>query len=355
MKKFVRLGSTGIEVNRLGLGGIPIGRQEVSEQEAVKVIRGAIDAGINLIDTFSAYGRSEVRIGQALGDLDAKVTLVTKSRARLSQEEFVQMIEGSLRTLQVDCIDILLIKNIDDDARLARAESHLKTLKKCQEQGKVRFIGLSSHSPEHACRAIESGYIDVAEVPYNYANRHFEKVLDLAAERNVGILAMKPLGGSRLFPEVPKGAPETLETLVNALSFAISHPSNPVVIPGIGTLAELERYLEAMPLLKLLSAEQKDELHQRAHDLGDDFCRACGYCRPVCPAGIPIDEILPLLDRAQHVRTDGTYKHILKKQFLELAVAPNPCEECQQCIEECPYNLPVPERLKEAFEIFTAG
>jgi len=223
----VRLGRTGLRVNRFGLGGIPIGRQEVSDREAVDVIRRAVEAGIDLIDTFSAYGRSEHRIAEALKGVRDKVTLVTKSRSRMSQEEFVQMLEGSLRALQVDCIDVLLIKNIDDDARLANTEAHVATLRKYQEQGKVRFLGLSSHSPDHACRAIETGYIDVAEVPYNYANRHFEKVLDLAAERDVGILAMKPLGGGRLFPEVAKAAPETLETLVDALSFALSHPANP--------------------------------------------------------------------------------------------------------------------------------
>jgi len=122
-----------------------------------------------------------------------------------------------------------------------------------------------------------------------------------------------------------------------------------------GTRAELDRYLEAIPKACLLSPEEKDELTERAHDLGDSFCRACGYCREVCPAGIPIDEILPLLDRVKHVHTDGTYKQFLKKQFQALGLDSNRCEDCQKCIEECPYNLPVPDRLKEAFQIFTAA
>jgi len=348
----VRLGRTGLVVPFCGFGGIPVGRDHLTDEEGAALVARALEGGLTLIDTFSGYNRSEVRIGMALKGRRERVTLVTKSRSRHTPEAFEEQIELSLSNMQVECIDVLLLKNVDNDTCVGNVQDHVEVLRRLQDQGKVRFTGLSSHSPDHACAAIETGLIDVAEVPYNYANPFFEKVLDLAAERNVGILAMKPLGGGRIFGEAEKGAPETLDTLVDALSFASTHPSNPVLIPGIGSEAELDRYLQAIPKLRRLTDEKKDELRTRASDLGADFCRACGYCRSVCPSGLPIDDILPLLDRMKHVQTDNTFKKQLKERFRALRADPEACEECRKCVEECPYDLPVPERIKEAFEVF---
>lgn len=350
-EQLARLGRTELRVPVCGLGGIPVGKDQLSDDEASDLIRQAIDGGLTLIDTFSNYGRSELRIGQAIRGRRDDVTLVTKARSNFTPQDFREQVEGALERLQVDCIDVLLMKNVDDDPRLANISNLDEVLDALRAEGKIRFTGLSSHSADHACAAIETGIIDVAEVPYNYANRVFEKVLDLAVERDVGILAMKPLGGGRLFGQTEKGAPATLETLVQALSFASSHPSQPVLIPGIGSQAELDRYLEAIPRLRVLSETERQALTDRAQDLGTDFCRACGYCRSVCPSGIPIDEILPLLDRFQHIQTDQTYRQQMQRSFAALGADPNACSECRKCIEECPFNLPVPGRLKEAFDV----
>lgn len=115
----------------------------------------------------------------------------------------------------------------------------------------------------------------------------------LAEELGVGILAMKPLGGGRLFEGMEKGEPETSNTLESALSFARSNSCGPVLIPGIGTQNELDRYLEAIPKIKFLDECERRELIGKTADFGDDFCRACGYCRQVCPGGVVIDEALP--------------------------------------------------------------
>ena len=350
-----RLGRTNIRVPTCGFGGIPVGRDHLTDAEGADLVRRAIDGGVTLIDTFSNYGRSEIRIGMALKGRRERIVLITKSRATFTPKDFTEMAERSLKNLQVDCLDVLLLKNIDGDEALERLEETAGAVERLVTQGKVRYTGLSSHSPNHARRALESGLLDVAEVPYNYANRHFEGVLDLAGDMDLGVLAMKPLGGGRLFPDVQKGAPETLDTLVDALSFSLSHPSNPVLIPGIGSEAELDRYLEAMPKVRRLEESERETLSERALQFGEDFCRACGYCSSVCPAEIPIDQVLPLLDRAKHVRTDGTYGNILKGMFLDLGVTSDACTECRTCIEECPYNLPIPERLREAFSTFADG
>ena len=348
-----QLGRTGVVVGTCGFGGIPVGRDHLNDQEGADIVRRAIDEGIQLIDTFSAYGRSEIRIGMALKGRRDKIILVTKSRSAYAPDAFEETFNASLRDMQVECVDFLLLKNTDDHERVENTDRLVPVLDKLREQGKIRFTGISAHSPEHAMKMVEKGFIDVAEVPYNFANPAFKPVLDLCVARDVGVLAMKPLGGGRLFKEgVEKGAPETLDTLVNALSYALSHPSNPVLIPGIGSQAEMDRYLEAIPRLRRLSSDERTRLAENAVDFGDDFCRACAYCTAVCPSDIPIEKILPLLDRARHVRTDGTYDQTLKNRFVELGVSPDACVECGKCIEACPFNLPVPDRLREAFETF---
>jgi len=351
MRSTSRLGRTGIEVPTCGFGGIPIGRDHIDDEQAADILRRAIDSGLLLIDTFCNYGRSEIRIGMALKGRREQVTLVTKARSAYEPDAFEEMVELSLKNLDVECIDVLLLKNVDNDACVERVERLVGVVDKMREQGKIRFTGLSAHSPQHAKAALETGLLDVAEVPYNYANRGFESVLDLAAERELGVLTMKPLGGGRLFGEAEKGSPATLDTLVDALSFARSHPAQPVLIPGIGTHAELDRYLEAIPKLRELNAEEKEALAQSALELGEHFCRGCGYCAAVCPAELPIDKILPLADRAQHVRTDNTYKALLKKEFATLDVDLESCQQCRKCVDECPFDLAVPERLQEAFEL----
>jgi predicted aldo/keto reductase-like oxidoreductase len=353
MKLTSRIGRTNLTVPTCGLGGIPLGKDHLTDEEGANLVRRAVDEGLAVIDTFCNYGRSEIRIGKALKGRRDKVTLITKSRCRFEPVKFAEMFEQSLIDLDVEYVDFLLLKNIDDDHSFANIERNMEVLKEFQRQGKVRYAGLSSHNPEFSIKAIQTGYMDVAEVPYNYANRHFEAVLDSAFDHDVGILAMKPLGGGRLFEEMEKGGKGSLETLIKALSFSLSHPSQPVLIPGIGTQAELDRYLEAIPRLEKLSEEAKDMLTEKAVELGADFCRACGYCVSVCPSGIPIDEILPLLDRVKSVRTDNTFKQVLRRNFEALRFNSNSCEECRKCIEECPYNLPIPDKIREAFSVFT--
>ena len=194
-----RLGRTDITVPTCGFGGIPVGRDHLTDEEGEALVKRALDAGLTLIDTFSGYRRSEMRIAGALKGRRDEVTLVTKSRSRYGQDEFEAMIETSLRNLQVEYLDFLLLKNIDNDDCVANIDSCMEVLYRLKKKGKIRFSGLSSHSPEHSLAALKTGVLDTAEVPYNYANRHFEPVLDLAAELDAGIFAMKPLGGGRIF------------------------------------------------------------------------------------------------------------------------------------------------------------
>jgi len=346
------LGRTNICVPIYGFGGIPVGRDHLTDEEGADIVRRAIDEGIVLIDTFCNYGRSEIRIGKAIEGRRDEVVIVTKSRGSYEPVEFSEMIEQSLSNLGVDYIDILLLKNIDNEDSLAKVEANAAVLQKMQKEGKVRFTGLSSHSPEHSCKALQTGLLDVAELPYNYANTQFDVVLDLAEELDVGILAMKPLGGGRLFEGLEKGGAATFDTLKSALSFARSHPCEPVLIPGIGTQDELNRYLEVIPQIEFLDEAGRRELIEKATDLGDDFCRTCGYCRQVCPGGVVIDEVLPLLDRVKHIKTDHTYKSLMKKKFFKVVQNSGECEGCGKCIEECPYDLPIPGKIKEAYEVF---
>ena len=104
--QLVRLGRTELRVPVCGFGGIPLGRDHLSDGEAADIVRRTIDAGLTLIDTFSGYGGSERRIAMALRGRRDKVTIVTKARSRFAPREFEAMAEESLRTLGVECLDV---------------------------------------------------------------------------------------------------------------------------------------------------------------------------------------------------------------------------------------------------------
>ncbi len=202
------LGATGEHVSLLGIGGAHIGRNPMSDDEAVRAMRKAVDAGVNFFDNAYIYenGRSEERMGKALQDgYRDQVFLMTKFYSTERDAAAAkQQLEESLRRLQTDVIDLWQVHQIygADHPRLVYENDLPEVMEEARREGKVRYTGFTGHSrPEYHAEMIERGYAwDTVQMPLNPFDHHWESfehtILPMALERDMGVIGMKSLGGT---------------------------------------------------------------------------------------------------------------------------------------------------------------
>jgi uncharacterized protein len=246
------LGSTGESVSCIGLGGHHIGRKQVSEQEGIRIVRTALDNGINFLDNCWDYndGVSEQRMGMALKQgYRQKAFLMTKLDGRTASSA-QQQLEDSLRRLQTDHIDLVQIHEVirmNDPERVFASGGTIETLVKAKQAGKLRYIGFTGHkSPEIHLHMIETAarqgfHFDTVQMPLNVMDAHFDsfekKVIPAAQKQGIAILGMKPMGDSIILNSNVVTAPECLQ-------YALSLPVS-VVITGCESMPILEQALGA--------------------------------------------------------------------------------------------------------------
>lgn len=245
------LGRTGEKVSIVGLGGFHIGIQ-ADEQESLRIIRTAIDNGINFLDNCWDYNRgaSEIRMGKALRDgYRGKAFLMTKIDGR-GKKTAAQQIEESLRRLQTDRVDLMQLHEIirlSDVERVFAAGGALEALMEAKKAGKVRYIGFTGHkSPEIHLKMLETGFgheftLDAVQMPLNVMDAHFnsfeKKVLPVLTKRGIGVLGMKPMGGRVILGS-------NTATPVECLQYAMNLPTS-VVITGCDSMVILNQALNA--------------------------------------------------------------------------------------------------------------
>jgi len=329
------LGRTGLEVSVIGFGGIPICRP--SREEAVKVLRRALDLGINYFDTARGYKASEERLAEALKGRREECIIASKSGKRKA-EDILKDIETSLQTLGTDYIDVYKLHGIirpADWEAVTQPGGALEGLKKAQEQGKIRYLGASGHRPEVLAEAIRSGELDVLLLIFNFIRHEPAAVLfPLAKELNVGITIMKPLGGSFLaFPDL-------------CLRWVLQHDAVSTVCPGMWRLEEVEQNALVGQSLRPLTPEEESLLaHERAR-WAPIYCRLC-YSHQPCPNGVPIDYFMSADMFYRRHGLDEIYERF--KQALEAA---QNCQNCRQCVESCPWHLPIPDLIRRSVETY---
>jgi len=263
------LGRTGERVSAIGLGGYHIGNPG-DEQESTRIIRTAIDRGVNFMDNCWDYhgGGSERRMGQALRDgYREKVFLMTKIDGR-SKQAAAQQIDECLERLQTDRIDLMqhheIIRMEDPDRSFAEGGAQ-EALLAAQKAGKIRYLGFTGHkdpivhlrmldvSDEHGFR------FDAVQMPLNAMDAHFRsferQVLPRLVRDGIGVLGMKSIGSGMLLQSKVITAPECLQ-------YALSLPTS-VVITGIESMTILEQALEVVKNFKPLSDTQVKALLER--------------------------------------------------------------------------------------------
>ena len=264
------LGKTGEQVSAIGLGGFHIGTQ-ATDEESIRIIRTALDEGINFLDNCWDYngGASEMRMGKALQDgYRDRAFLMSKIDGR-NKKAAARQIDGSLQRLKTDRIDLMQMHEIirmEDPERCFEAGGGMEALIEARKAGKVRYIGFTGHkSPDIHLKMLEvadeKGFrFDTVQMPLNVMDAHFNsferKVVPVLVSKEIGVLGMKPLGGQHIVKS------NTVAPIA-CLHYAMSLPTS-VVITGCDSLKILTQALEAARTFKVLSDAEKKALLEKS-------------------------------------------------------------------------------------------
>ncbi|MHA1531901.1 MAG: aldo/keto reductase [Candidatus Heimdallarchaeota archaeon] len=367
------LGKTGINVSILGFGvlRLPVkGRGKIDVKESIKIIRKSIDNGINFVDTAYNYhnGKSEIILGQALKEgYREKVTLMSKNPLWevKKAEDFDRLLDEQLEKLGVEYLDIYLFHNINKKRynEVIQEFNLFEKMKEAKKKGKIKHIGFSSHDKlKNIKKYIDENEFEVILVQYNFVDPINEEIIQYAQEKGLGVILMGPCGGGRLTNEPTEEMKQWLtkgKTNFSDLAFKFvwTNPNVDIALSGMSSekmvdeniaLASSENYQ--------LNAEEKDRLQKVAQKYKETYdlnCTQCGYCDD-CPEEVNIKLIFKQL----MVSRDPLKMHGARANYRGIGLAKKfpgknalACVECGECLEKCPQEIPIIDRLKEAHSI----
>ena len=389
--KYRKFGSTGFKVSALGLGCMRLPTKKLMPLQAdmpksVKLIKSAVDKGINYIDTAWVYhfGASEKIVGIALQDgYREKVHLVTKSPLFLvnKAEDFDNFLNKQLKKLQTDYLDTYLFHSMN--------KSGLEKLKKynlidkmidAKKKGKIKYIGFSFHDTLPVFKEIVDFYHwDVVQIQYNYIDTAIQATtegLKYAAGKGMAVVIMEPLKGGKL-ANPPAEAWEVMERskierspVDWALQYLWNLPEISVVLSGMGNLQMLNENCD--------SADRSgvNSLHEEDLSIIDNLikiyrkkilvpCTSCKYCLP-CPSGVNIPQNFAILNNVA-LEKSNVRKWLHKRDYNKMANSTKKlnktksngnaslCINCGICLEKCPQEINIPDELKNVHLILKKG
>ncbi len=326
------LGRTGLEVYRLGFGGIPI--QRVSEAEAVRTVRHALERGVDFIDTSRAYTTSERRIGLALKEAGAaadRVVLASKSHSKTADKARADL-ETSLKEFDRDYIHIYqchFVATADDYRTVTSPGGALEVYRKAKDEGLIGHVGITSHSLDVLARAIEDGLFDTVMVCFSFLEPEArEKVIRAAVARDIGVIAMKPFSGG------------VIENARLALKWSLAEPGV-LVIAGVEHPHLFDENWRVFGDLEPLTELEQAEIAVLQASYDKVFCRRCDYCQP-CSEQIPIQTVLGVRSMVKRMGRELLREGV----FWDAINRGRDCSECGECVARCPYDLPIPDLIR---------
>ncbi len=369
IKQYKPLGSTGMRIADIGFGSSRLRRD-------VALVQYALDRGINYFDTAESYtgGSSEETLGKALRGKREKVYLTSKGvfSPHDGAAHMMQTLEGSLRRLRTDYLDVYFQHAVNNVKRLHNPEFYT-FVERAKQQGKIRFVGLSGHGGrliECLEYAIDSGKFDVMLVAYNFGQdpsflQHFTRTFDFIAinqalprvirqakAAGMGVIAMKTLRGARLNnlePYKKDGA-----TFAQAaFRWVLSNAAVDALIVTIRSQSQVDEFVTVSGQTKV--TQNDVEILQRYVALNDaTYCRpVCDACASSCPTQVQIADVL------RHKMYFENYgaERMAMERYATLTHNAAACLTCahQSCMQACPYGLSIPELTRQAHQLLQLG
>lgn len=366
--KYRKFGNTGLEISALGFGTMRFPLNEdgsVNQDEAVRMVRHAIDSGVNYVDTAYPYhkGESEVIVGKALRNgYREKTYLATKCPVWLVNEDgdFERILDEQLKKLETDTIDFYLLHALDR----GRFEEKIKKfnlidrMEQARAAGKIKYIGFSFHDSYELFQEIIDFYDgwDFCQIQYNYINLEHQaglKGLKYAAGKGLGVIVMEPLLGGRLSnlePHVKKEFGEQKSVTEYALDFLWDQPEVGFLLSGMSTFEQVEENLACADRssVGMVTGEEK-AMYQRAKEIFDQMalvgCTGCGYCMP-CPFGLQIPDIFSAYNMTVLQGEEA------KEAYSGLELKADACKKCRHCEQECPQHIEISQVMKKVADAF---
>lgn len=344
---FRTLGKTGIKVPVVSIG---------AQATNPEIYKAALDAGLTHLDTAESYNRGnhETMLGEIIKTRPRDSYVIgTKAYDGVNQrtglvkegttaDNLVKKFEGSLKRLGVDYVEILYL-HAASKAQTALYPPFLEAFQKLKKQGKIRAIGVTTHTnePEVIMAAADSGVYDVVLTAYNFRQPHLaavEKAIAHAAKKGLGIVAMKTQAGTFWDRERQQKI-----NMAAALKWTLQNPNVHTTIPGFRTFDELREDISIMENLALTPKEKADLKLGEKQALAGLYCSQCEKCLPQCPADIHI----PTLMRS-YMYAYGHKNPSKAKQALEMFdLSRVACSDCSTCRVKCSMNFDIKDRVQD--------
>ena len=346
---------------------------QIDESEATRMLRTAVDGGVNYVDTAYGYhgGNSEAFVGRALQDgYRERVKLATKLPCWLVKEspDFDRYLNEQLERLQTESIDLYLLHALNKTAwPKMRDLGVLDWAERAMADGRIGWLGFSFHDEYEVFQEIVDGYDwHFCQIQYNLMDVEHQagrRGLEYAAGKGLAVVVMEPIRGGLLARYPPPSITELWESAPHqrtpaewALQWVWNHPEVSVVLSGMSTMEHVKENLASASRSGLgtltkaelaLIARVRDEYRE----LAPIPCTDCKYCLP-CPNGVNIPRIFELYNEVQMYKDLDTMRRLYG--WLEEEARASACVECGDCEKLCPQNIEIIEWLEKAHELLGA-
>ena len=379
--QYRRLGKTNLMVSEIGLGAEWLERHNYEECKAI--IDRADELGINILDCWMSEPNVRSNIGKALAGRRERWYIQGHIGSTWQDGQYARnrevdkcraAFEDLLARLQTDYVDLGMIHFVDQESDWDALMNgpYIAYVKELKESGKIRHIGMSTHNPAMAKKAVESGLVEMILFSINpafdllppteniddyFAEEYREglggidparrELYRLCEQSDVGLTVMKPYAGGRLFDAARSPFGVAL-TPVQCIHYCLTRPAVAAVMAGYDT----PEHVAAAAAYEDASGEEKDYASVLAkaprNTFGQGECTYCGHCKP-CPVGIDIAMVNKYYDLATMQKEVPA---TVREHYLALEHHADECIGCKSCEGRCPFGVKIAERMKKAAELF---